>query len=264
MSCFERIWESDSLFDIPKNIELKLALDALKSQPPMKHPNDDGLTTDILDPTMHCLIYNRTLVNQVNSGFAQPVAPPPSLDMFAASSHVALLPSDVAIPSDGGLPTFVSYINNLHPDLNRDIYDLLESLLAGFIPLFEHSLTDLHRTNTLFQRISGRCHYTLWEEPDPPEHSDDEEGWTAYERDMRQWTLNRPINLPDVPKTGYPGGLEKRKHHVTLLNRTLQIIVKASEITLVRFRQTSSSRAVLIMMMPRTQRDRASQTLLGM
>jgi hypothetical protein len=65
--------------------------------------------------------------------------------MFAASSHVALLPSDVAISSDGTLPKFISYINNLHPDLNRDIYDLLESLLADFIPLFKSTLTDLHR-----------------------------------------------------------------------------------------------------------------------
>jgi len=236
VSCFERIWESDSLFDIPRSIELKLALDALKLQPPLKRPNDDGLTTDILDPTLYCLIYNRTLVTQVNGGFTRPVPPPPSLDMFAASSHVALLPSDVAIFSDDESPKFISYINNLHPDLNRDKYELLESLLAGFIPLFEYSLTDLHRTNPLVQRIAGGCRYTVWDEPDPPEHSDDEEGWSTYERDMRQWVLNRPINLPDVPETGYPGGLEKRKHHVTLRNKTLQIIVKVSEIALVRSR----------------------------
>lgn len=236
VSCFERIWESDSLFDMSKSIELKLALDTLKLQPPLKRPNDNDLTTDILDPTLHSLVYNKTLVTQ--GRFRQTVLPQPSLDMFAASSHVALLPSDVAVPSDGGSPTFISYINNLHPDLNRDTYDLLESLLAGFIPLFESTLTDLHRTNTLVQRITGRCRYTVWDEPDPPEYSDDEEGWSTYERDMRQWSLHRPINLPDVPASGYPGGLERRKHRVTLRNRTLQIIVKASEITLVGSRKS--------------------------
>ena len=220
---------------------MKLALDALKLQPPLKRFNDDNITIDILDPMLHCLVYNKTLVTQVNGGFTQAVPPPPSLDMFAASSHVALLPSDVAISSDGS-PTFISYINDLHPDLNRDIYDLLERLLAGFIPLFESTLTDLHRTNTLAQRITGRCHYVVWDAPDTPEHSDDEEGWSAYGKDMRQWALNRPINLPDVPETGYPGGLEKRKHYVTLRNKTLQIIVKASEITLVRLHKPSCPR----------------------
>ena len=214
---------------------MKLALDTLKLQPPLKRPNDDGVTTDILDPALHCLVYNKTLVEQVNSGFRQTVPPPvPSLDMFTASPHLALLPSNVAIYLDETPPKFVSYINNLHPDLNRDIYDLLQSLLAGFIPLFESTLTDLHRTNTLPQRITGGCRYATWDEPDSPEHSDDEEGWATYENDMRQWMFNRPMDLPDIPSTGYPGGLEERKHHATLRNKTLQIIVKVSETTLVR------------------------------
>ncbi|KAF9041158.1 hypothetical protein BDP27DRAFT_1435080 [Rhodocollybia butyracea] len=73
----------------------------------------------------------------------------------------------------------------------------------------------------------GMSIYSL-DEPDPPEHSDDEEGWVAYERDMREWTLNRPISLPDI-STGYRGGMEQRRQTVTLKSKRLQCIVSVSE-----------------------------------
>ena len=109
----------------------------------------------------------------------------------------------------------------------------MEMLLESFVPLFEHTLTDLHRNNPLVPRISGCCRYTEWDEPDPPDFSDDEEGWTNYESEMRQWTLNRPITLPDVPGQGYSGGLEKRRHIVSLRNRSIQVIVNVSNINLI-------------------------------
>lgn len=73
----------------------------------------------------------------------------------------------------------------------------------------------------------------MWEEPEEPEHSDDEEGWAAYESELRHWLMNRPIRLPDVPEEGYPGGLEMRKHVVSLRGRTVQVVVDVSEIRLV-------------------------------
>ncbi len=108
----------------------------------------------------------------------------------------------------------------------------MEMLLESFVPLFEHTLTDLHRNNPTVPRISGCCRYTEWDEPDPPDFSDDEEGWTSYESEMRQWTLTRPITLPDVPGQGYGGGLEKRRHIVSLRNRSIQVIVNVSKINL--------------------------------
>lgn len=161
--------------------------------------------------------------------------PPHHTDVYTISLDYSLLPSDVHVSADASSVKFLSYINNLHPSLNHDTYKLLETLLAGFIPLFEHTLTDLHRNNPLMQRIPGRCRYTVWDEPEPPEHSDDEEGWVNYEREMRQWSLNRPIDLPDVPESGYPGGLEYRRHVVNLHDRSIQVFVSASEITLVSF-----------------------------
>lgn len=230
VSCFERIWESDILIDSHKTVELIKAFALLKSE---VNQCDDGITTHLIDHKLYPLIYNKTLVSHLNGRFLRPVAPPPSIDVYTVSPNFAFLPSDIFVSSDCSSVKFLSYINNLHPLAHRDIYHLLADLLARFIPLFEHTLSDLHRNNPLIQRIPGHCRYTVWDEPEPPEHSDDEEGWSNYESELRQWTMNRPINLPDVPQAGYSGGLEKRRHKVNLRSRTLQVIISAFEIELV-------------------------------
>ena len=195
--------------------------------------NGDDVIVHLIDHRLYSLVYNKTLVSQLNGRVYRPIPAPPSPDVYTVSPHFMLLPSDVFVSADATSVKFLSYINNLHPIEHMVTYAHLENLLAGFIPLFERTLTDLHRNNPLVQRIPGPCHYTVWDEPEPPEFSDDEEGWVTYEREMREWSLNRPINIPDVPDAGYSGGLEKRRRSVTLRDRTIQIIVSASEITLV-------------------------------
>jgi hypothetical protein len=147
------------------------------------------------------------------------------------SQHFALLPTDVKV-SPSGSASFLSYVNNIHPE-NVSLLSGLQSVLTKTIPLFEHVLTDLHRSNPLRQRIEGVCQYIVWDEPESPDHSDDEEGWAAWERDVRHWTLHRPLQLPEVPIGGYPGGLEKRRHRVSLCGRQLQLIINISETQLV-------------------------------
>ncbi|KAF5383344.1 hypothetical protein D9757_008414 [Collybiopsis confluens] len=226
VSCFERIWESDSLFD-PSALSLlneaffKLKLD----KPPL---SDLESNFPIIDPMLYPLVYNRTLISYPPFHTVHTQPPPQLTDIYTLSQQYALLPSDVYV-SPSGSAKFLSYINDLNPDTHKAIYPLLENALTSLIPLFEHVLTDLHRNNPLPQRIPGTCRYTIWDEPDPPEYSDDEEGWVKYEREVREWTLNRPITLPDVDKSGYTGGLEKRRVRVSLKGKRLQTIVRVEE-----------------------------------
>ncbi|KAF8665332.1 hypothetical protein AX16_000351 [Volvariella volvacea WC 439] len=226
LSCFERIWEHTSLLDDATFSRLQHELDYLRRAMDKPERSENGTTIALVDPLLHPLVYNRTLV-RYQRRHPHSLPSPPS-DIYTVSSKFSLLPSDVSI-SPSGQARFLSYINNLHPEEHSSLYRSLETILTGFIPLFEHTLTDLHRHNPLTQRIPGSCKYTVWEEPDPPEYSDDEEGWVNYERDMRQWVMNRPLVLPDIPEEGYQGGLEARKHIVSLKDRKLQIIVNVSE-----------------------------------
>lgn len=240
VSCFERIWESISFLD---SHLLDNELSSLRSLNSVR--NKSSTSTHLIDPYMYALIYNKTLVSfprfrsysrlpraHSPSHYTTRTHPPPGSDVHTISRHSAFLPSTVFIPSSPGpndLISFLSYINNLHPELHSSVYKALASLFTFLLPLFEHTLTDLHRNNLLMQRIPGTCRYTVWDEPEEPEFSDDDEGWTAYESELRHWLMNRPIRLPDVPEKGYSGGLEDRRHVVQLRGRTVQVVVDVTE-----------------------------------
>ncbi|KAF9011092.1 hypothetical protein BDQ17DRAFT_1345457 [Cyathus striatus] len=236
VSCFERIWESDSLFDSTTTNQLNEQLAALREELSMSEDSEDRNSISLIDPLLYCLVYGRTLVSTtVANRPPRTLSSPTATDIYTVCPQFTLIPTDVYITPNGSpakRANLLSYINNLDPATHRDMYNILETCLSGFIPLFEHVLTDLHRNNPLSQRIPGRCRYTEWDEPEPPEHSDDEEGWTTYEREMRHWVMNRPIEIPDIPRTGYHGGLERRKHLVSLRGKKIQVIVELSEVRL--------------------------------
>ena len=116
-----------------------------------------------------------------------------------------------------------------------DVYESFDKTLNSFVSLFEKVLTDLHRNNPLPQRIRGSSYYTQWDEPESPEFSDDEEALSSYMRDLNLWALIRPINLPDIPKNGYPGNLHHRNFRVRLNGKMLQVYYKLTEYRLVRY-----------------------------
>ncbi|KAK0481479.1 hypothetical protein IW261DRAFT_1470891 [Armillaria novae-zelandiae] len=223
VSCFERIWESDSLLEQSVVSSLDREIYSLE-------PDSSKGTTKLINPYTCPLIYDRSISAdlQGNPAFISP----PADATYSVSCKFALLPTDVQLTASNQLE-LLSYINDLHPR-HTSLYRLLNTTLSAFIPLFEHTLSDLHRNNPLPQRIPGRSWYSQWSEPEPPEFSDDEEGWALYELDMWHWMSHRPINLPDIPKDGYQGGLEERKHIVKLGGRRLQVVISASETRLVR------------------------------
>jgi len=58
-----------------------------------------------------------------------------------------------------------SYINNLHPQRHKDIYGIIEKIIAKVIPLWNMTLTPLQEGFTTPPRISNTtaCEY----DPDP-------------------------------------------------------------------------------------------------
>ncbi|KAF7969002.1 hypothetical protein HWV62_28668 [Athelia sp. TMB] len=229
VSCFERIWESEDVLSF--NEILDLERDVIQSLP--HAPNHNGVV-HVIDPFLNALIFEKTPVYDIHQpGLLRRQPAPSYMRDYSVSKEFAFLPTDFSISTAGHVKA-LSYINNLHPGETKAMQGL-ENLLERCLPLFSHVLTDLHRNNPLYQRIKGSCRYTEWDEPEPPDHSDDEEGWVAYERDVRLWIMKRPIELPDVPSGGYKGGLESRRHTVELLGRNLQFVVHSYEICLVRW-----------------------------
>ncbi|KAH8835096.1 hypothetical protein DL96DRAFT_1572815 [Flagelloscypha sp. PMI_526] len=224
VSCFERIWEANNILASNSLTELRHEFDGL------------GQTRNsiLVDPYPGCLRYGKTFVpSHLDHSIPSPL---PSPQYAAFSTQFAMLPSEVELLSSSRTePTviFASYISGLHPFRKR-LYNLLGILLSRLIPSFDHVLTDLHRTNTLTRRIEGRPSYTEWNEPDEPEHSDDEAAWDAYRSRIDEWAWKRPVQLPDVPSTGYPGGLEARNAKINLRQTSskLNVIVRVQKIDL--------------------------------
>ncbi|PFH49666.1 hypothetical protein AMATHDRAFT_76049 [Amanita thiersii Skay4041] len=231
VSCFERIWESTSLLDDLTTVHFLEEVDILFESKKNSATNTGGRCEIFLvDPYLYPFIYDRTFtfIGGDELGIRTLSGPV----FFATSTKFSLLPTDVHISENYEGATFLSYINDLHPARHKVMYSLLSKLLCKLVPLFERTLTDLHRNNPLKLRIPGSYCYTEWDEPDPPEHSDDEEGWVNHQEEIKKWELSRPIKLPDVPETGYPGGVEDRNHRVYLRGRTIQIVTEILDIRL--------------------------------
>lgn len=234
MSCFERIWESTSLLTAEQLQHLTDGFELLRHDYRLRY-RGKRTSVDLVDPFMHGLVYGLTPAYGAHDTLH--IEPPPLpliSDWYAQSPNFAFIPTSFKVSmTDKPLTVKAqSYINDIYPSVTG-LYPPIESTLASTIPVFEYVLTDLHRTNPLRQRIRGSCRYTEWDEPDEPEHSDDEEGWMRYEREVRQWTLHRPLEIPDIPGDGYIGGLEKRNHYVSLRGRTVKVVVKVTDIHLV-------------------------------
>lgn len=227
VSCFERIWESHAILDNSARESLNCQLSRFLETLPDKLARREGdeLTCRIIDPYLHPLIYGRTLAyDSAKEGFLRPEPVPNITDVTNTdflSQKFACLPCDFLISQDGTAKA-LSYINNLQPCYSA-LYRHFEGLLSKCVPMFEHVLTDLHVDNPNRVRIQEPSSSAEWEEPEPPDFSRDSVDWSAFESKKRQWVMRRSI-VPDVPITGYQGGLEERRNIVQLRGKTLQVI----------------------------------------
>ena len=131
-----------------------------------------------------------------------------------------------------------SYINNLHPQRHKDIYGIIEKIIAKVIPLWNMTLTPLQEGFTTPPRIEyTACEY----DPDPdtipeeekPQREEGESEYTYYDR-LDAWEEEiRVLVLPE------PGEFKPRFTTEPVLDlkkmfgkRGLQVIVKLANIHL--------------------------------
>ncbi|OMJ20164.1 hypothetical protein AYI70_g4280 [Smittium culicis] len=78
----------------------------------------------------------------------------PPLDVRYYSFDYQWLPTEIEIDSNGKAK-ILSYINNLHPDIHKELYTTLEKVFERFIPLINSTLTDSISSNLddCYQRI---------------------------------------------------------------------------------------------------------------
>ncbi|CZR51823.1 uncharacterized protein PAC_01700 [Phialocephala subalpina] len=189
---------------VPESLKLQLREQVLKLENiPEKykdwHPGSNGQVLDIVHPSLFPLVYGQSRVVEdelielkdcIESSGKGKVVPSPKDEELSGpqvrqyifrnfrpgespnpySRNFQWLPCEVDISNEDGSAKITSYINNLHPHRYRELYEIIESIIAKAIPLWDKTLTPLREHDT-FQRISYT--ETVFD-PDPDDMPEDE------------------------------------------------------------------------------------------
>lgn len=150
-----------------------------------------------------------------------------SVEKYGIGKKYQWLPSIFDISKDGKV-TIESYINNLHPIQNKDLYQPIADIFSEFIPGINASLTQ-YATGEIV-----RVHPFTNEEglygPDPEDmaklrDSEEDDDWDRYE----EWKSSREP-VPPIPEFEMPD--EEEINHIDIRGTKLKVIVKMANIEL--------------------------------
>lgn len=214
------------------------------------HPGSDQRVVDLVHPSLFPVVYGRTRILRDEiltrdgylswSGRTETLPKPSDSELMPSSTHwdhrniklfstkFQWLPCDVEFEEEGGC-RIVSYINNLHPQKHKDLYQVIEKVIAKAIPLWDESLHEA------VSEPKARIPYEVVEyypssEPQP----DWEEDHEAHEA----WYGKQVVIQPEPQGDFQP---LKQKHYkwgeqLSLRNlfreKGLQVIVKLANIEL--------------------------------
>ena len=188
---------------------------------------------DLVHPSLFCAVTGVTrIVPKAEQdkdwrelmGTGKPVTDLPKPRTHAAylSQKFQWLPSDVVVDSEGNA-VFDSYINNLHPDDNTDLYEILAKILSHFIPMFNKVLTQARNPWKNLIDVYPDDWYPHMEEFRNGDDISDDELWDRYIelRVPTQPTIPEAFVTPPP----FPDPVELR-------GRRLQVITKLANIVL--------------------------------
>ncbi|MDN3020615.1 DUF4246 domain-containing protein [Streptomyces sp. S.PB5] len=232
VSAVDGVWQSDTLMDNELTSRLHKAVQVLEEVPEAEqdwHPGSDGQVLDLIHPSLFCL--TREVSGAPDRAWQNPTD---RYSRYEFSEKFQWLPTDVDISDDGEV-TFRSYVNNVHPEIHRELAAVLPDLLARMRPLLENVLTDLRHPRPL--RIEADPYGWYDAEPEYPNRASysDDEAYTAARQAWGEahddwWENRRPV-IPDAPAFT-PPELPDASSRIDLRGRPLQVIVKLATIHL--------------------------------
>lgn len=180
--------KSDSAVEDEVREELKAAAAPLEDVPESErdyHPHSNKQVLNLVHPSLFPLVYGRTrAVGAVEQDLCredclrqrptgEPIPVPPEIDgtcsIKTARGSTALskvysrkfqwLPCEVDVAEWRVKLCFVrSYINNLHPERHKDLYTVIEKIIARALPLWSMTLSPLEKNQHRLPRVGD---YTL-------------------------------------------------------------------------------------------------------
>jgi hypothetical protein len=145
------VYISDKAVCHDTKIALQLGVAKLEAVPHNQkdwHPGSNGKVLDVVHPSLFPLMYgtsrflgeNKVALETCSAycalGETVPIQANENEDLYAYSLKHHWLPCDVSVDSAGGA-AITSYINNLHPDGNKDLYAAIEKVISNAIPMWK-------------------------------------------------------------------------------------------------------------------------------
>ncbi|MFK0223610.1 DUF4246 domain-containing protein [Streptomyces vinaceus] len=232
VSAVDGVWHSDTLVDDELGSRLRAAVQVLEEVPEAErdwHPGSDGQVLDLVHPSLFCLV--REASGAPERAWRNPTD---RYSKYEFSERFQWLPTDVDVSDDGDV-AFHSYVNNVHPEIHRELAAVLPELFARMLPLLENVLTDLRHPRPV--RIEADPYGWYDSEPEYPDrasYGDDEayaQARTAWEQAQDDWWENRRPVVPDAPAFAAPP-VPDASARVDLRGRRLQVIAKLATIHL--------------------------------
>jgi hypothetical protein len=161
------------------------------------HPGSNNTVLDLVHPSLYLFVSGKTRTVSVDPENGRtclptslPGVPNLSSEEFTSTKY-QWIPTPVTIDASGKA-TFISYINNLHPEHHRELYSALAEMFGQTLPLFERVLRFLKSPRT--PKIYLTYHQT-YDASGEPEKGNDDEYYNRYE----EWYENRPLNPISIP-----------------------------------------------------------------
>lgn len=194
----------------------------------LRHPGSDNKVLDLLHPSLFPLVYglSRVLPSgtvpllgcSAYTGRGERCSE--SIDgallvhgSWGNSSSIKVwgnyqwLPSDIHFTPDGGVK-ITSYINNLHPEVHGNLYEIFEQFINQAIPLWNEALSRFYYCPRIPIASSSDEDYLIPEglkyiRP-PPEDGESQEELTEsdleYDDDYRDWKEQHRVLIQPEPK----------------------------------------------------------------
>ncbi|KAG9024291.1 hypothetical protein FS837_005421 [Tulasnella sp. UAMH 9824] len=242
-SCHVRIWESDNLISEELKAKLIRAAGVLENVPDEEkdwHSRYSDQVLNLVHPSLFCAVYDRTPCwnDSKNSRVLKPLtAHYKGMAFWAYSSKFAWIPTDFQLGMNGAPATALGYINNVHPDQNKDLVTALESLVGRFTLLWDRVLTDTHPDNDSLpgtRKVVGS--YTWTDHPKHPKPSWHRVlGNREFNKRLNAWQEHKILSLPTVDKHGYRGSrqdITRRNSTYSIQGKIVQVIIKLANIHL--------------------------------
>lgn len=251
--------KADGIIPFELQKELKDAARPLEDVPEEEkdyHPGSDQKVVDLVHPSLFPVIYGRTRIlpdqvirlddcfSTVGQGQLLPVPPEKQAhlpnDSYCYSAYPGhqgysrqfqWLPCDIELTPDNGC-RIASYVNNLHPQKHRDLYQVIEKILARTIPLWDATLINV---NSDYNRIPyHEVEFHEHPDPEPRPANEEEENSDEFWDRHSEWENSTPIKKPEPgefkPPEVHP--YDKVDLREQFAKTGLQVIVKLANIEL--------------------------------